>query len=248
LYGLVSTKNEKILLEFLNTLEQVKDTDSIKRKVGKLLINSFYGRLAIGDEMFIIELLTDLGNNKSYGKLDDFFIIKKKIHKSDTKANIAIAAAIASKARIKLYEAQLEVQKHGGRLLYSDTDSIFAAFNKDNPVEDKLLGEHVFFDTKKNDTKIKDAIFISSKSYALKFYDDTELIKIKGINIKEIKFDELKYQFLSNNTSITLKNSQFSKKNFSLEHSISSKIINLQNYNKRIFINNKTDTIPIINN
>jgi DNA polymerase elongation subunit (family B) len=216
--------------------------------VGKLLINSFYGRLAIGDEMFIIELITNIDGNKSYGKLNDFFIIKKKIHKNNTKANIAIAAAIASKARIKLYEAQLEVQKHGGRLLYSDTDSIFAAFDKNNHIEDKLLGKHVFFDTKKNDTKIKDAIFISAKSYALKFYDDTELIKIKGINIKEIQFDELKHQFLNDTNNITLKNSQFSKKNFSLEHSISIKTINLQNYNKRIFINNKVDTIPLINN
>jgi DNA polymerase elongation subunit (family B) len=236
------------LLEFLNTLEQLKDTGSIKKKVGKLLINSFYGRLALGDEMFIIELLTDIGDNKSYGKLDDFFIIKKKIHKNNTKANIAVAAAIASKARIKLYEAQLEVQKHGGRLLYSDTDSIFAAFNKDNPVEDKLLGKHVFFDTKKNDTKIKDAVFISAKSYAIKFCDDTEIIKIKGINIREVHFAELKYQFLNDNNNIILKNSQFSKKNFSLEHTISMKTINLQNYNKRIFINNKTDTIPLTNN
>lgn len=106
----------------------------------------------------------------------------------------------------------------------------------------------MFFLTLKKLYKIKDAIFILSKSYALKFYDNTEIIKIKCINIKEIKFDELKYRSLNNYTGITLKNSQFSRKNFSLEHLISSKIINLQNYNKRIFIDNKTDTIPITNN
>lgn len=76
--GFISTKNEKILLEFLNTLEQIKDADSIKRKIGKLLINSFYGRLAIGDEMSIIELVTELSTNKSYGKLNEFYVIKKK--------------------------------------------------------------------------------------------------------------------------------------------------------------------------
>lgn len=100
----------------------------------------------------------------------------------------------------------------------------------------------------KKNTLIKDAIFISSKTYALNLYDGTELIKFKGINIKDVSFDELKYQFFNNSDGVTLKTSQFSKKNLSLEHSITSKTVNLQNYNKRIFINGKTDTIPLINN
>jgi DNA polymerase elongation subunit (family B) len=43
-------------------------------------------------------------------------------------SNIAVAAAIASKARIKLNQAILEVGYNGGRVLYVDTDSIYAAF------------------------------------------------------------------------------------------------------------------------
>lgn len=246
IHGLISTKNEKILFEFLNTLNQFKDNNSIKKKLGKLLINSFYGRLALRDDMFSIELVNELKHHKSYGMLNDFFIIKKKIQKS-TKNNIAIAAAIASKARIKLYEAQQEVLNHNGHLLYSDTDSIFASFNKNNNIENKLLGKYVYFDTNKYDTVIKEAVFMSSKSYAIKLFDETEIIKIKGINIKNVGFDEISYKFYNNIDGITLQNNQISKKNLTLHHYLTSKNINIQNYNKRTWINNKTDTKPIIN-
>lgn len=246
-YGLVSLKNEKILFDFLNILNQFKDTDSIKKKIGKLLINSFYGRLALNEEMFFIELLEDLGLNKNYGIINNFYIIKKKILKKTTKSNIALAAAIASKARIKLYEAQQEVIQHGGRLLYSDTDSIFAAFNKNLNIENKLLNKYVIFDTNKYDTEIKDAVFISSKSYALKFYNDSELIKLKGINLIDIEFNTLKDRFFSGELSIPLKNQIFSKKNLSLEHFNLSKNLNLQNYNKRLWVDNKLNTKPLIN-
>lgn len=246
LYGLISTKNDKILVEFLNTLHQFKDENSIKRRIGKLLINSFYGRLALSDDMYNIKLVDDLKHHKSYGELNNLFIIKQKISKK-TKSNVALAAAIASKARIKLYEAQMEVLLNNGRLLYSDTDSIFASFHKDNQVENKHLGKHVFFDTLKKDTCIKEAVFISSKTYALKFYDNAELIKIKGINIRDVSLFDLKYKFYNNDPYINLNNNQFTKKNLSLEHFLISKTINLQNYNKRLWADDKKDTVPLKN-
>ena len=246
LYGLISIKNDKILIEFLNTLNQFKDENSIRKHVGKLLINSFYGRLALSDEMYNIKLVEELNLHKSYGELGNFYIIKQKILKR-TKSNIALAAAIASKARIKLYEAQMEVLSNKGRLLYSDTDSIFASFDKENSVENRYLGKHVFFDTSKKSTYIQDAIFISSKTYAIKFHDNTELVKIKGINIRDIPFYDLKDKFYNNEQWVNLDSNQFTKKNLSLEHFLISKTINLQNYNKRLWVDGKKDTIPLKN-
>ena len=92
----------------------------------------------------------------------------------------------------------MEVLSNKGRLLYSDTDSIFASFDKENSVENRYLGKHVFFDTSKKSTYIQDAIFISSKTYAIKFHDNTELVKIKGINIRDIPFYDLKDKFYNN--------------------------------------------------
>jgi hypothetical protein len=48
----------------------------------------------------------------------------------EIESNVSIAATITSKARIKLFKAYKSVIKEGGRLLYSDTDSIFAAYER----------------------------------------------------------------------------------------------------------------------
>jgi DNA polymerase elongation subunit (family B) len=53
--------------------------------------------------------------------------------------NIAIASSIASKARVKLYKGFKEVENNGGRVLYCDTDSIFAEFYQN--VSDLKMGD-----------------------------------------------------------------------------------------------------------
>jgi len=56
---------------------------------------------------------------------------QKKNDSEEIDSNVCIAAQITSKARIKLYKAFKNVIKEGGRILYTDTDSIFAAFKRD---------------------------------------------------------------------------------------------------------------------
>lgn len=243
LYAFISVKNDKILYEFLEILNKFKDDFSVKKLIGKLLINSFYGRLALGDEIEFMHLVQELHNEKCYGIVDNLFLIKTK-SKKKSKSNIALAAAISSKARIKLYRAQLSVIKHGGRLLYSDTDSIFAAFKNTDSVENKLLGDYVFFDTKKKDTLLLDAVFISSKSYAVVLEDGTEVVKFKGVNIIDKDFKSIKNDFYNNKTYISLNSSQIYKKNLDLRAHTINMQVNLQDYNKRLWNHNKTDTTP----
>jgi len=73
-----------------------------------------------------------------------------------------------------------EVIKAGGRLIYTDTDSIIAAFKKTSYTEilDKNLGE-VIFDSKKEDTIIEDGVFAMPKTYALKYANGNEIVKNK---------------------------------------------------------------------
>lgn len=193
-----------------------------------------------------MQLVSSINGEKCYGELDDLFLIKKKSHKKN-KSNIALAAAIAAKARIKLYKAQRSVVEHGGHLLYSDTDSIFASFHLNNNVENKLIGDYVYFDTNKKDTKLLDAVFISSKTYALVLEDLTEVVKIKGINTIDIDFKTIKDSFFNDTEYLTLKSDQFLKKNLELRHSLISKEINIQNYGKRIWTEGKTNTQPLLN-
>jgi len=230
---LVSIKNDPILYDFITNLALIKAEGGIKKDIGKLLINSFYGRMGVDDTINVIKLKKELGNEKIYGILENFFIIKEE-KRRNSKSNIAIAAAITSKARIKLYNAFLEVISHGGRLLYCDTDSIIAAFNINNKIEDIKLGNYVLFDTKKEDTLIKDAVFINPKTYGLILNNGKKIIKIKGINNSDVDFYYLKFSFLNKTNTISLPTTFFSKKNLNINIFTQNKTLDLMSYNKRI--------------
>jgi hypothetical protein len=245
-FKLISESNGPILYDFINKLTEIRKQGGIKKDIGKLLINSFYGRLGVGDKINIIELKNELGNEKNYGIIENLFITKKEINKN-SKSNIAMAAAITSKARIKLYEAFLEVLKHGGRLLYCDTDSVIAAFDEKIKIENIELGSHIYFDTKREDTVIKDAIFINPKTYALLLQNNKEIIKIKGMQSKDISFIELKKIFFSSANNIELPTTFFSKKNLDINILTYKKTLDLRSYNKRVWSKDYLYTTSHIN-
>jgi DNA polymerase elongation subunit (family B) len=117
------------------------------------MINSMYGRLGMRkiDSYSFIEEYKNLDYLRkkidviSYKELNEIILVEAENNKKlinflnvnqiKSKNNIVLASCITSKARIKLYNAQNEVIKNHGRILYSDTDSIFAAFKKN------VLGE-----------------------------------------------------------------------------------------------------------
>lgn len=231
IYGLRSQATGPILEEFVQTLGKLRTGGELKKNIGKLLINSFYGRLAIDESMDLIFLKTD-STSEDYSMRCGLSLIKKKIKKK-TQTNIAMAAAITAKARIKLYEAQQEILAAGGRLLYSDTDSIFASFNPNMPVENRVLGKHVYFDTQKEDTTIVDAVFISPKTYGLRLKNNQEIIKIKGVVVSDISFKNLKEEFYAGKSSIQVARDQIIKNGFFFYYSQQSVEVALQGYSKR---------------
>jgi hypothetical protein len=123
------------------------------------MINSLYGRFGMDENneysFFCKSDMLNYYQKKiniiSYMKINNIYIInslndnklKKEFNLSlkKEKSNVAIASAITSKARIKLHKAQKDVIKNGGRLLYSDTDSIFAAYktNVDNQIHGSIF-------------------------------------------------------------------------------------------------------------
>jgi hypothetical protein len=80
------------------------------------------------------------GNVVNIKKINKIALIEVESNDTiKTKNNVGIASAITSKARIKLYNSQKSVINNNGRLLYSDTDSIFASFK--NNVINETHGE-----------------------------------------------------------------------------------------------------------
>lgn len=243
-YAFISTCQKKCLLNLANNLKNLNIVN-LNNKITKILANSLYGRLGLTESMSVTTLKYNnniLENIDINGvQLQDHMILKSK-----PKSNIAIAAVITSRARIKLYKAFQSLNKLGGRPLYCDTDSIIWAFPKTLQVEDKWI-DNIFFDTKKPDTIIQDAVFIAPKTYAL-LYNNMQVIKLKGINASEENFQDLKKAFFLEEVLILKRQSLLRKNSFEYELSIDNLKIDLNQYDKRLFNNTKLYTKPIIYN
>lgn len=259
--AIVYKKFAPVFSNFVKNFNTIKDKGGYYKFFGKLMINSLYGGMGLKhketiqyitfseEEFFNLYKKTTVVNfyqiNSCYitiifndYKAKCFFKNESKTTLEKTKRNVSYASAISSKARIKLYKALVEVTEDGGRLLYCDTDSIFAAYSKDdNRQEAKTFKWIDFYD---------DGVFIAPKIYGIK--NSREIIKIKGVNNKEINFTSLKKKFY-NDESINFNNQiNFRKDDFNLKQFYISKEICLAKYDKRIFINNKKSTIPIHHN
>ena len=72
----------------------------------------------------------------------------------------------------------MNVIKNNGRILYTDTDSIIAAFdiNEYKRKMDVEMGE-IKFDSNDKNTIIKEGVFAMPKTYALKYDDGREIVK-----------------------------------------------------------------------
>jgi DNA polymerase elongation subunit (family B) len=66
--------------------------------------------------------------------VNNLCIIEYEQRKNSINSLVQYASIITSRARIKLYKTITQVEKEGGRLLYCDTDSIFAAYDKNKNI------------------------------------------------------------------------------------------------------------------
>lgn len=163
-----------------------------------------------------------------YGQLQ----LTNRSIKQQPQSNIAVAAIITARARIKLHNALQSVMNAGGRVLYCDTDSVIAAFAQENPIENRQIGE-VYFDTSKPDTCLKKAVFIAPKTYGLITSEGREIIKIKGVQAGNTTYNALKEAFINKTTLKTTKTSM-SREGLEYRLSIEEIQIETDTYNKRI--------------
>jgi hypothetical protein len=250
-YQIRFKRNAKIFEDFVKTFTELRKKDKKHNMICKSIINSLYGRLG----------MSPLNEKTKIMSIDEFNIIKKKyeddiisethinniviaeikkIRNYNVSANVSIAAIIASKARVKLMQGFIDVSENGGRVLYTDTDSIFASFKK--KVDNMTFGE-VFFDMSKKDTKIHKSIFAATKAYAI-INDSGAVVKIKGVKRDAISYENFKTNFEKEN-NIKFNVSVLRKSNYIITPDTIDKIISLNNYEKRIFDDSKKYTLPV---
>lgn len=229
--------------DFVEINNKIREISPLHKQIGKNNNNTFYGRLGMNPERLEEEIINKIDDKyEKVIKYGNIFLGYKKKEKSIS--NVIISASITSKARIKLYKGMIEVIKKGGRILYTDTDSILAAFKKNIYLEilDNNIGE-VKFDSKKEDTIIEDAVFAMPKTYGLKYLNKKEIVKIKGFN-KNPSFDEFKKTFYEKR-EIETENIEWSKKDFNVKYTNKMKKTNLNGLDKRIWEENLKNTKPI---
>jgi hypothetical protein len=257
LESFVFEKKDYVFNDFVKKFTEIRRMGGYYKLFGKLMINSLYGSMGLRQEdNYHYITFSKAENDYIHENMDVIncyevnsayvlnieknfksknFIKERKISESDrSKRNVSYSSAIASKARIKLYKAFKKVEKDGGRLLYCDTDSIFASYEEKN--KNRNFGDMEWL------SFYEDAVFIAPKTYGLKSQNND--IKIKGVRVENLSFEDLKKEFYSEKT-ITFKNQlNFQKTNLKLKQIYLEKNIDLSLYDKRIFIKNKKETLP----
>ncbi len=258
----VFDKKDFVFKSFIEEFSKIRKKGGMYKIFGKLMINSLYGGFGMDEknyESFVcfsdkeaekINEKTDVIEHLKKNESHIFKILKNKksnilLNKEESRwsndfslRNVIYASIISSKARIKLYKAIKEVIKDGGRIFYCDTDSIAAGY-KEIKINNKI-GEVIWQEM------WKEAVFIAPKFYGYINNKNEEIIKIKGISRKEYSLTEIKNCFYKNESFLEYKNElNFSKRKIKLKQTYIKKIIFINGYNKRTFIENKKKTKPL---
>ncbi|KAK6981654.1 hypothetical protein R3P38DRAFT_417176 [Favolaschia claudopus] len=131
----------------------------------------------------------DLENNDKYGYV-----------------SVSTAAAITAYGRIYINKLKIWILNNGGKIYYSDTDSLVT----DIEVPSKLLG--IELGLIKLEHKVKKGYFISSKTYLLELYDGKLIKKAKGVNSNSLTLED--YINMINNKKDIIASKTQSKANF----------------------------------
>lgn len=262
----VYDEDDYIFKDFVEYFNEIRTKGGLYKKLGKNIINSLYGGFALREEDFFIHITFSEIEAESIrfnfdvieqDKIGYCFFTKIKKDKKSNKIfnknenkwsnfktirNITYSSIISSKARIKLYNAFEEVQKDGGRILYCDTDSIFASY-KNNRIN-KEIGEIKWLNI------YNDAFFVSPKFYGY-VENEKKYIKIKGVDLSYIDenfYESAKKMFYSNDKKIKFNNQiVFYNKKFEINIENIDKEVSINEYDKRIFDSTKKTTQAIRN-
>ena len=120
-----------VFKKFIDYYNTYKSFGGLHKIVGKLIINSFYGRLGLKGttkKMYLRPKQADYTKNL-YEVLNKDYTLQSEFNIMHEQSNLIYAAIITSRARILLYNALKSVLDLNGEVLYCDTDSIICAFD-----------------------------------------------------------------------------------------------------------------------
>lgn len=120
----------------------------------------------------------------TYHQYEDTIVSHENVDVLLDDVNVAVAAAITAYGRIHLHKLMVSIEKHGGKILYVDTDSIITDLKIENVPELKdLLGDKLgqLKSELAKDDYITEGIFVSCKLYGFKTKNDEVEAHAKGV-------------------------------------------------------------------
>jgi hypothetical protein len=247
-YSIVFEEEGEVFKEFIEQLTQVRNRGGMYKEIGKLLINSFYGRLGMKLGHTQTELMTEDELDRrevevlKYSIVNSMVIATVRGKPNGGISNVMMASAITAKARVRLHKAMMAVQRAGGRLLYVDTDSVIASFRRD--VTGQRFGE-VYYDPNDEHTHLMRATFAQPKSYSIVTSQGREVTKIKGMARDTVGYEDFTKAFYAGGEIGTNSSINILRSGFTLRIETRSKITQLGHYDKRRFSEDLKNTYSI---
>lgn len=121
--------SKDLFKRFIGEWYKVKqENEGAVRQLGKLILNSSYGKLGQSHMMKIENPVLENGILKiTTEKEEDEYGVSHEIECFDTQGvhNMAMASYITTYARLKKIEVENFILEHGGHVVYGDTDSLY---------------------------------------------------------------------------------------------------------------------------
>lgn len=237
----------------INMDKPVTEILSQKAFSSKMLMYRITSYKELSDDRVMVTYIPKLDHELITSHGLDFLKVVRKHKDNEVQAinitSVVISAAVTAYARIHITKLKLDILRKGGKIYYSDTDSIIT----DIKLSDDLVSANKLGLLKLEHT-LDEAIFISNKIYWMRDEKGKSMVKAKGINSSSLCYTD--FIDLLNNKNIDTAVKTQSKIYWDLGYvSIENKNqikINSNSYTKRDKIfdcNNKwVDTKPIFVN
>lgn len=234
----------------INLEKPVNEVLSKKAFESKMAMYKIMSYQPISEDKYLVSYIPKLDYDIITSHNLDFLKVLNKFKDKELQGfnvtSIPISAAVTAYARIHISQLKLDIMKGGGKIYYSDTDSIVT--NKElspSMVSSKEIGKL------KLEHELEKGIFITGKTYWIRDHSGKSFNRAKGIKPNSLSYSD--YLKLLNNTSVNTAVKSSSKINWQKGHVlISTKkdvTINSDSYLKRDkkydFSGNWIDTKPV---
>lgn len=185
-------------------ITDIVDEKQFDRIASTRAINSY---VQLNNNTYLVNYNTDIdldickGSSVDISKVSDILVNNENVtrNKYDS-VSVPISAAITAYGRIHMAKIKLEILNKGGKIYYSDTDIIVTNIElPESMVNNKDIGKL------KLEHKVKEAYFISNKTYCIIDNNDELTKKAKGVNRNQLTLKDYQDMYTKNKSITTVR-------------------------------------------